>query len=139
MLEQGLKLARSIVLNMRLALAIAGAAAVLCAWTESAHAGWHTLGASGTIVCDAPVVGVWVEAGTQSGWASFRRLNSRGTTVTYDRPFRAPSSYRLHVGCGGTPQRWGRRYVAAGTFLPFAHVSYYVLCRSGRCSGVGLL
>lgn len=120
-------------------LAVAAASAAYCgAAADSAFAGWHPLGASGTIVCDAPVVGVWVSAGTQSGWATLSSVN-KFNEAAYNRPFNAPSTYRLVVGCGGTPQHWAETNYENGSLLPFANVGYYEMCRRGTCTGLGLL
>jgi hypothetical protein len=59
--------------------------------------------------------------------------------AAYNRPFNAPSTYRLVVGCGGTPQHWAETNYENGSLLPFANVGYYEMCRRGTCTGLGLL
>lgn len=51
-----------------------------------------------------PIVGMWVEVqGGRSGWAELRGSGSNRTWY-YDTQGKP---YQVHVGVGGTPQRWG--------------------------------
>ncbi len=60
--------------------------------------------ANGTIYCSpSPVVGVWVSAGSNSGWASFSRY---GSSASYSKDIGWHLTYHLTVGCGGSPSRW---------------------------------
>lgn len=64
---------------------------------------------SGSVDCtygNNAEVGVWVEAGARSGWASMWDNGYGGKYYSYGA-ISAGTSYRLHVGCGGTPQNWG--------------------------------
>lgn len=59
-----------------------------------------------TCVSGNNVVGVWVTAANGgSGWASRRSLN--GSTAYWSYRLPNGGSYKVTVGCGGTPQRWG--------------------------------
>ena len=50
-----------------------------------------------------PIVGMWVEVqGGRSGWAELRGSGSNRTWY-YDTQGKP---YQVHVGVGGTPQRW---------------------------------
>lgn len=60
---------------------------------------------SGTVMCanQDPVVGVWVQvSGGTSGWAA-RSGSGYSQKWSYNTQGK---SYQLHVGCGGTPQKW---------------------------------
>lgn len=61
---------------------------------------------SGQITCVAnPPVGAWqaVNSGV-SGWVSWSPFSGTNT-IHYSRSF-SGTSWSLHVGCGGTKQRW---------------------------------
>ncbi|MGI9002726.1 MAG: hypothetical protein ACR2GH_13840 [Pseudonocardia sp.] len=64
---------------------------------------------SGSVTClydNNQEVGVWVEAGSKSGWATLRSNDYDGKDYNYgDIPAGTP--YRLHVGCGGSTENWG--------------------------------
>lgn len=73
--------------------------------------------AGGKVTCPVGmghVVGVWMEvSGGGSGWA--RLTNTSGGLAkrwSYDTKGR---SWRAHVGCGGTPQKWKRKYYSDWT------------------------
>ncbi len=72
----------------------------------SAYAASGTI--SGTVECfygNNAEVGVWVNASSGTdGWAT---KSPNGTGISYSYTLSQSSSYRLHVGCGGTPQNWG--------------------------------
>lgn len=69
---------------------------------------------SGTVTCvPHNVEGVWIEvgnggSGSGSGWANMAAKANTTVSTTYTRTFTAPlpANIRLHVGCGGTPQKW---------------------------------
>lgn len=68
---------------------------------------------SGTIGCinSAEPVGVWVEAAqSKSGWADKTtpvRLGGH-SKVDYSYVLDKGGDYQVHVGCGGTPQKWAK-------------------------------
>jgi hypothetical protein len=138
----------------RLILAISAAVTAIAMLPSSAGASWrwptwipkwyHPFGASGYITCDRYISGVWVSAGTQSGWAHLRFTNANDTGAYYDKPFNAPSKYRLAIGCGGPPDRWEVTFKPAFTFLPFANIDYYLSCWVGNdgrkyCGAAGIV
>ena len=88
--------------------------------------------ARGTIFCPSrqPVVGVWVNAGSASGWASY---NSGGYIAGYYKGLGiAHPTYNLTVGCGGTPQHWGSTNYETGTLL--SGYDFNVICNGrGAC------
>jgi len=62
--------------------------------------------AKGNIKCEdnAAVTGVWVESTPTSGWATFIKL---GNTSVYEYMKSTDDPlYTVHVGCGGTPNKW---------------------------------
>jgi hypothetical protein len=72
---------------------------------------------TGSVVCESgrPVVGVWIAASTgqsDSGYAHLGPPGSSGIsypigpmgTYSYRLPY--GGTYAVHVGCGGTSQRW---------------------------------
>ena len=63
---------------------------------------------TGQLSCSSgkPVVGVWVQAVTASGWASWQSVDN-ATETDYEFSLPQPQSYSLHVGCGGTGASWG--------------------------------
>lgn len=51
-------------------------------------------------------VGIWVNVSSgQDGWATMYTNGTSGKSYYYNMS--QSSSYRLHVGCSGTPQNWG--------------------------------
>jgi hypothetical protein len=78
--------------------------------TEAASASAATITLSGTVTCVPHYVeGIWIEVGTgSSGWAKMSAGANTSATTGYTRTFTAtlPTNIRLHVGCGGTPQKW---------------------------------
>lgn len=65
---------------------------------------------TGRVTCDsgAPVVGVYVEAGSQahSGFASFRADENDPSAATYAWSLPPGRRHSVHVGCGGTRAAW---------------------------------
>lgn len=93
--------------------------------------GASTAGAAnaGTVMCvnGAKVVGVWVQVnGGRSGWAtrSGAGYSQRWSYNTQGK------SYRLDVGCGGTPSKWQYR-TTTGSFKKWTNVT----CFPGRSYG----
>jgi len=85
---------------------------------------------SGDIQCfygNDAVVGAWVEVpGGTSGWASLSPDGYGGANYSYGA-VSAGTTYRLHVGCGGTPQSWGTTF-----YTPYVTGGYYDwICTSG--------
>lgn len=83
------------------------------------------------------VEGVWVEAGASSGWANFypevSAVNAKPLSVVYDF-FRgiSQSTYTVHVGCGGSPEKW----TSADYSSPApANLSVGFVCLSGEARG----
>lgn len=67
---------------------------------------------AGTIGCinSASPVGVWIEAeSSTSGWATKKVPITLGghSKVDYSFTLDKGGRYKVHVGCGGTPQDWG--------------------------------
>jgi hypothetical protein len=91
---------------LRRALAISGSVGVLLVSLASfAPTSASAFVANGTIYCSpSPVVGVWVSAGSSSGWASFTTTN--GFIASYSKNIGWHPTYHLTVGCGGTPSHW---------------------------------
>jgi hypothetical protein len=90
--------------------------------------------ASGTIACQngSAVEGVWVSAGTASGWATM--TNYRGV-VEYNRGLGlAHPTYQLSVGCGGSPQHWAQTDYDNQYLV--SNESMVVVCGGGACYGV---
>lgn len=83
----------------------------------------------GTIVCNpGPVVGVWVYAGSGSGWASFWTY---GNTASYSKNIGWNWFYHLSVGCGGSPSRWASSNYEGANLFP--GLSPWIVCGGGRC------
>lgn len=66
--------------------------------------------ASGSVMCSyVPVVGMWIEVEKgKSGWAWMSGSNTDGSHYrnwSYDTQGKR---WRAHVGCDGTPEKWGR-------------------------------
>lgn len=84
---------------------------------------------SGSVDCtygNNAEVGVWVEAGSHSGWASLTPDGYGGAYYSYGA-ISAGTTYRLHVGCGGTPQNWGITF-----YTPYVSGGYYDwVCTTG--------
>jgi len=84
---------------------------------------------SGSVDCtygNNAEVGVWVEAGSRSGWASLTSNGYGGAYYSYGA-ISAGTTYRLHVGCGGTPQQWGITF-----YTPYVSGGYYDwVCTTG--------
>lgn len=63
---------------------------------------------TGTVDCfygNNNVSGVWVDATNgQDGWAT---LSGSGASKSYRYTLSQTSTYKLRVGCGGTPANWG--------------------------------
>ncbi|MFE7744792.1 hypothetical protein [Nocardia sp. NPDC057455] len=94
-----------------MAVALSASAAFLGLGLPSASAASTTV--SGTIGCinSASPVGVWVQAKTsKSGWAQTKvpvRLGGH-SKVDYSFNLDKGGDYQVHVGCGGTPQKWAK-------------------------------
>ncbi len=120
------------------ALAVGIAAVALPAAPANAAVGFQ---ASGWVSCANgwPVVGVWVNAGGSSGWASLSGANKFGQKH-YDRGIGTHPTYTLNVGCGGSPQHWATSNHAQGGLAGMAAwgAEYFVNCNDrGGCSAVG--
>jgi hypothetical protein len=64
---------------------------------------------SGQVSCQSgrPVVGIWVAQVTGVGmFANWTSDNTNPSTAGYYATIPEGMAYELHVGCGGTPQRW---------------------------------
>lgn len=86
---------------------------------------------SGTVMCadQSTVVGVWVEvSGGRSGWAT-RSGSGYSQRWSYNTQAK---SYSLHVGCGGTPQKW-----AYSTKTTFTTTKANATCFPGGSYGLG--
>lgn len=127
----------------RLALLSGGSALVVGATvaalpaTPASAAGFS---ASGWVSCAQGwrVVGVWVNAGGSSGWASISGPDKYGET-RYDRSIGVHPTYTLNVGCGGTPSSWATNNYAQGGLLGmYGSADYVVSCNDrGSCSAFG--
>lgn len=77
---------------------------------------------SGTVQCfygNNAEVGVWVNASSgRDGWATIWPDGNGGMNYSYT--LSQASTYRLHVGCSGTPQNWG-----ATMYSPWVNGQYY--------------
>lgn len=97
--------------SLRVALPLSAAAVFLGLGVPSASAAPTTV--SGTIGCinSASPVGVWIQAKTsKSGWAQTKvpvRLGGH-SKVDYSFTLDKGGDYQVHVGCGGTPQKWAK-------------------------------
>ena len=80
---------------------------VAVAASPSASAATGTI--SGSVQCfygNNNVVGVWVDATNgKDGWASIS--NNGYGDKNYSYKLSQGSTYKLHVGCSGTPSNWG--------------------------------
>jgi hypothetical protein len=92
---------------------------------------------SGQVACTSgrPVVGVWVQATTGSGFASRKGI---GDSSTSDYWYWLPTSepYALHVGCGGSPSIWAVAVyspVVGGTHNSFDCVDVSTNSNYGTC------
>jgi len=77
---------------------------------------------SGTVTCFAGnnrEVGVWVNAGSKSGWATITSNRADGVNYRYGA-ISAGTRYRLHVGCGNNPQNWQYTF-----YTPYVTGGYY--------------
>jgi hypothetical protein len=71
--------------------------------------------AAGDVQCGVnSIVGMWIEVrGGKSDWAKLRSTSDhRIAGWSYDTQGK---QWRAHVGCGGTPQRWGRTMTSPWT------------------------
>ena len=90
--------------------------------------------ANGTVFCPRgnPVVGVWVSAGSASGWAKFSILRPSDPSIaSYTFGIGSHMTYHLNVGCGGNPNHW--RYNAYEGANLIAGMSWNVVCGSSTC------
>lgn len=112
--------------------------------TASPANAWYYWRAEGTVKCPTgmPVVGVWISAGTQSGWASYSRLASSGVGATqadYSRGFSRASTYKVTVGCGGSPAAWQTSNSSWQSSWPFPTMAPYWICNGkGSCFGFNI-
>jgi hypothetical protein len=62
---------------------------------------------AGQLSCSSgrSVEGVWVQAGSGSGFAPWSGIGD-GASASYSYRLPTTETYALHVGCGGTPQSW---------------------------------
>ncbi|MFC9795359.1 hypothetical protein ACFVJI_22265 [Streptomyces sp. NPDC127584] len=62
--------------------------------------------ASGELTCSSGsrVVGVWLQGTSVHGWAEFRNTSDGKAEYSYKVP--RGERYSLHIGCGGTPEKW---------------------------------
>ena len=82
------------------ALAISGA--VMAAPAQAATMPYH-----GSVDCAGyDVVGIWVDQPGNSGWAQYEQTGLAGWHNVYWYYTLNGTSYRLHVGCGGTQSNW---------------------------------
>lgn len=95
------------------------AASSFIAGAQNVPAAHAATSVSGTATCvhhstgkkSAPV-GIWVDAGrgAKSGWA---RLTPSGTSSKFSYSTNGAKNFILHVGCGGTPKKWGKTVYTA--------------------------
>jgi hypothetical protein len=87
--------------------------------------------ANGTVACarGQPVVGVWVDAGADSGWATLS--GASGTVRSYSRHLSNSWTYTLNVGCGGSAQHWASSNSSVRLIVGATH---HLICGGGRCS-----
>jgi hypothetical protein len=95
--------------------------------------------AEGTIYCQmgGPVTGVWVNAGSASGWANFTRIGN-----TWDAKYSrglglVPHFYDLEIGCGGSGSKWATTNYAGALLGYVANDDYTITCAkaNGSCFG----
>lgn len=64
---------------------------------------------NGTVWCDngSAVQGVYIDssAAGRDGWAAWNRFSGDASRATYSRS-EVTTSYRVNVGCGGSPSSW---------------------------------
>jgi len=90
---------------------------VTCVTVPTASAASGTI--SGTIDCfygNNDLVGVWVNA--TSGADDWATISGDGRSYSYT--LSQTSTYKLHVGCSGTPSNWG-----ATMYTPVVNGQYY--------------
>jgi hypothetical protein len=113
---------------------------LLLAVTTGPASAYNAFNAMGTVHCDVGgVEGVWVYAGSASGWAQLGHRGSGSTTYNKGLGIGHPT-YQLDVGCGGTPQRWAsNNYTSGFGWMTSAYqANYYVSCNGrGSCWYVG--
>lgn len=62
------------------------------------------------------VPGIWVKTDNDSsGFADWRKTNTSGSEVTFAYVLNG-DAYNLHVGCGGSKQRWNNIYTTETGF-----------------------
>ncbi|MFJ7326981.1 protein kinase [Streptomyces cyaneofuscatus] len=59
-----------------------------------------------TCISGQAVVGVWLRSDSVKEFAQWKRVGEASAAYWYTLP--GPESYHLKVGCGGSPQDWGR-------------------------------
>jgi hypothetical protein len=108
--------------------AVASLAVITAISADAGTAPAAAFTANGTIYCNAPVVGVWVYAGGNSGWATYRPY---GDTASYSKNIGWNVTYKLSVGCGGSPSRWATsNYEGSNLFEAWP---WTVVCSGGAC------
>jgi hypothetical protein len=121
--QQGVTSAKRLVAVL-LATAGVGASVLAAAPTASAFT------ANGTVFCHpGPVTGVFVYAGSGSGWASYSAWG--GNVASYSKNIGWNWFYHLSVGCGGTPSRWASSNYEGGNLVP--GWSWNVVCGGSSC------
>jgi hypothetical protein len=87
---------------------MAGAAAVsVCTAAPADAAAPRTISGQVTCVSGRNVVGVWITASNGgSGWAPWKAHSALPSQANYSFRLPAGGSYKVTVGCGGTPQQW---------------------------------
>lgn len=94
--------------------------------------------ADGLVTCRGSyVVGVWVNAGSGSGWASYNY--SGGGYYSYSKSLGwGHPTYSLAVGCGGSSARWGSSNYTGTLIGDGGLTNYFVSCGNGSCTAVGV-
>lgn len=95
-------------LTTSLAMVLAGCLTVIAPAATASTA--QTVTGRATCINKQAPVGIWVDAqSSKDGWATMTGPNpSTGwARVKYSFKLDKGGSYRLHVGCGGSPQSWG--------------------------------
>ncbi len=97
---------------------------------------------SGKLTCPTgePVTGVWVAASDKAdqGWAAWQPDPASPDVATFAAVVAHSDAFALHVGCGGTPQKWehedGTPNLPIGSYPYDAHCTDLPGVKSGACS-----
>lgn len=103
-------------IGKRLAASMASVAMIVAAYiftSAPASAAMQTV--QGPVTCinwlqqRSKPVGIWVDTNTRDGWAVLQPWQGAAGAWTSRMWFDAPDvqEFRLNIGCGGTPQKWG--------------------------------